>query len=346
MSDSTSILRDQVAQAAGRSSPLRIVGGNSKHFYGNPQPCEYETLKTGIHSGVMDYAPEELMLRVRAGTPLAEVKSLLGQEGQMLGFEPPDFGGNATMGGVVAAGLSGPRRPSAGSVRDFVLGITLLTGDATVLSFGGQVMKNVAGYDVSRLMTGAMGTLGVILDISLKVLPRPGEELTWCRRADAAADERLLGQLRRNGLGLSATATVGDRFYVRASAEADVEGDVVDGALWDRLANQQLSAFEGGNLWRISVPRTAPTFMEQAAVVEWEGALRWLLDPAEDPRQTFAGAGVSGHATLFRSDEGDRDDRFHPLDPLVGQIHRRLKQQFDPVGIFNPGRVNWYSNAN
>ncbi len=359
MPDCTETLQDRVADAVARASPLRIRGGDSKYFYGNQYDYgECEVLEMSAHSGIMDYVPEELMLRVRAGTPLAEVQAALSQEGQMLGFEPPDYGGNATIGGVVAAGLSGPRRPSAGSVRDSVLGVTLLTGDATVLGFGGQVMKNVAGYDVSRLMTGAMGTLGVILDVSLKILPRPREEKTWCCPVEPATNASLVERLRRDGLGLSATARLGDKFYVRASGEAQIDGDILGEVesenFWAALANQQLPEFGGKNLWRISVPRTAPDFIEEASVVEWEGALRWLVDPDFDPRQTL----TSGHCTLFRcesrtdsrtdsrTESAAHQDRFHPLDLLVGKIHRRLKQQFDPAGVFNPGRVNWYRDAN
>lgn len=351
MSDCTDTLRDRIAEAVARSSPLRVRGGDSKYFYGNQHDFgECEVLEVGAHSGIMDYVPAELMMRVRAGTPLAEVQAALSQEGQMLGFEPPDFGGNATIGGVVAAGLSGPRRSSAGSVRDFVLGVTLLTGDATVLSFGGQVMKNVAGYDVSRLMTGAMGTLGVILDVSLKILPRPREEKTWRCSVEPANNASLLDRLRRDGLGLSATARLGDTFYVRASGEAQINGDILSDIesdnFWAALGNHQLPEFEGKNLWRISVPRTAPDFIREASVVEWEGAQRWLVEPQFDPRQMLS----AGHCTLFRSDSrpdnAAHQDRFHPLDPLVGKIHRRLKQQFDPAGIFNPGRVNWYRDAN
>jgi len=336
--DATEQLTAAVLEACDTDSPLWVRGGNSKAFYGNPQPVDCHELDTRCHSGVIDYAPEELMIRVRAGTPLAEVKALLGEQGQMLGFEPPNFGGAATIGGVVAAGLSGSRRPFSGSVRDYVLGVTLLTGNGTVLAFGGQVMKNVAGYDVSRLMVGALGTLGVILDVSFKVLPHPAPEQTLCMPVDEF--RRQAEGLSLATLGLSAVASLKTNTYARVREESGLQGDVVGNTFWDQIANHQLPELQQGEtLWRISVPSASQQF-ENAVVTEWAGALRWLVDPVDHPHKVLQ----AGHATLFRTSNDNEQKRFHPLDPVVSRIHENLKTHFDPHGIFNPGRLTWHAN--
>ena len=335
--DGAEALTHVVRQAVASRLPLHIRGGNSKAFYGNPTDPECQELDTRCHAGVIDYIPEELMIRVRAGTPLAEVEQLLAEHDQMLPFEPPSFGAAATIGGVVASGLSGPRRPYVGAVRDFVLGITLLTGNGTVLSFGGQVMKNVAGYDVSRVVVGALGSLGVILDVSFKVLPQPVPEETLCLPV-----EDYRSQLRALGtpaIGLSAHAIIAGKQYVRVRAGA-IDGDAEDGKFWQALANHQLPQLQRGqSLWRISVPRSSTQF-EDADVIEWGGALRWISDPRENPHAVLQ----SGHGTLFRTSKQGEIKRFHPLDPVVARIHANLKQQFDPKHIFNPERLNWYAN--
>ncbi len=338
--DTTDILQAEVSHALADGIPLWIRGGNSKAFYGNPAVAACRELDTQSHTGVIDYVPEELMIRVRSGTPLFEVQKLLDENGQMLPFEPPDFGGKATIGGVVAAGLSGPRRPWSGAVRDFVLGVTLLTGQAKVLSFGGQVMKNVAGYDVSRLVVGAMGTLGLILDISLKVLPRPESEVTLRVCPD---DFRYrINKLFGASIGLSAHAYLEKNLYIRVNNRSGIDGDKVDNSLWHEINNHQLPVLQHGqNLWRISVPQSASEYLTQASVIEWGGALRWVADPTDDPHQII----TTGHATLFRSSDVMQRNRFHPLDPVVARIHRNLKQHFDPRGIFNPDRLTWRSNA-
>jgi glycolate oxidase FAD binding subunit len=344
LSDSTEDLQAQVNQARSDGNALRIRGGDSKAFYGNPADGDFRILDTRCHNGVIDYAPEELMIRVRAGTPLEEVQQLLSDNGQMLPFEPPHFGGAATMGGVVASGISGPRRPYTGAVRDFVLGVTLITGQGKVLSFGGQVMKNVAGYDVSRLVVGAMGTLGVILDVSFKVLPRPEGEVTLKLPDDTAVD--VYNDLLRRPCGLSAQASFDNGFFVRVSESAAVDGERTDDGLWQSIANQSLPLFQqvgqqGSDLWRISLPRLSAQYFDDAVVTEWGGAQRWLVDPAESPHDTVQ----NGHATLFRSNNAGMRHRFQPLAPQLAVLHRNIKKHFDPSAIFNPDRLNWYNDA-
>jgi glycolate oxidase FAD binding subunit len=342
--DITESLRDQVRTALANRSPLRIEGHGSKRFYGRPQPSGIDRLFASAHRGVIDYAPEELVIRVRAGTPLSEVKRLLGENNQQLAFEPPDFASNSTMGGVIASGLSGPRRPWAGSVRDFVLGVTLITGKGEVLEFGGQVMKNVAGYDISRLLTGSMGTLGVILDVSLKVLPAPELEIT---RALSVMRREFQSQLQslQGSIPISAAAHQDGLLIIRLSgsevavnaAARKIGGEAADNGIWEHL--NTLEGFSAvKNLWRVSVAPASDLFLEDAAVVDWGGGVRWLAAPGFNPRDALANE--DGHASLVKYDDLPPDmDVFQPLSGPLQAIHSRLKNRFDPAGIFNPGRM-------
>jgi glycolate oxidase FAD binding subunit len=348
MDDFISAVCDRVAGSAARKQALRIRGGGSKDFYG--EACVGEPLEMAAYCGIVAYEPKELVLTVRAGTPVAEVERALDAERQMLPFEPPRFDeGAATIGGTVATGLSGPRRPFAGAVRDFVLGTRIVNGKGEDLSFGGRVIKNVAGYDVSRLMTGALGTLGILTEISFKVLPRPAAEATLAFEMDEA---QAIGEANRwagQPLPLSATAWQGGVLRVRLSgAQAAVDaarrklgGEEVPGAgdYWRDLREHRLAFFAlSAPLWRLSVPQTAQPLGIGAPLIEWGGGLRWVsgeLDPLA-VRSTVERLG--GHATLFRG--GDRSvGIFHPLKPALAKIHRRLKAAFDPAGILNPGRM-------
>ncbi|MDE2388098.1 MAG: glycolate oxidase subunit GlcE, partial [Betaproteobacteria bacterium] len=270
---------------------------------------------------------------------------------QMLAFEPPHFGAAATLGGCVAAGLSGPRRVAAGSVRDFVLGVRMLDGKGEDLSFGGQVMKNVAGYDVSRLMTGALGTLGVLLEVSLKVLPKPAVETTLCMAMPEAVAIEKMNQWAGKPLPVSATCFTSGQLFARLSgaepavraARAKLGGEVVQGdtVFWQSIREHTHDSFQPDQqLWRLSVKSTAPSLhLPDKQLLEWNGALRWLCATGgeiEVIRRAAQEAG--GHATLFRSDAG-RAAVFHPLPPALMKIHRALKEKFDPAGIFNPGRL-------
>lgn len=336
----------QVQDAITREFPLAIEGRGSKKFYGYPSSAGQNRLDVSGHRGVIDYEAAELVLRVRAGTPLFEIKQLLAGNNQLLPFEPPDFNSRSTIGGVIASGLSGPRRPYAGSVRDFVLGVTLITGSGEILEFGGQVMKNVAGYDVSRLLTGSLGTLGVILDVSLKVLPAPEMEVTRSITIARKDFQSLLQSMQRN-MPISAAAYADGKLHVRLSgsevavstAGRLIDGDEADNSYWENL--NTLGCFSGvKNLWRVSVAPASKLFLDDAAVIDWGGGIRWLADPVYNPRERLADE--DGHATLMKYDRAELSsgiEVFQPLtEPLLG-IHHRLKQQFDPVGIFNPGRM-------
>ena len=363
MSDDTlRDLQERVRAADAARTPLRLRGGGTKDFYGEAprgEPLELSALR-----GIVDYEPTELVVTARCGTPLAELEAALAGQRQMLGFEPPHFGANATVGGCVAAGLSGPRRAAAGSVRDFVLGAKLLDARGRVLSFGGQVMKNVAGYDVSRLLAGSLGVLGAIVEVSLKVLPLPAAETTL--RLALTHDEALVrfNQWGGQPLPISATAWHDGAAWVRLSgappaidaAVRRLGGETVEQAeaadWWRALREQTLPFFghtERHTLWRLSVPSTTPRLdLPGRTLIEWGGALRWLR---ADDAAGGAGAGgataeairtacarVGGSATLFRGP--DRSvGAFHPLAPAVLAIHHRLKRELDPNGIFNPGRM-------
>lgn len=345
MNDLTEQFIERIA-AASADKPLRIRGGGSKDFYG--EMPRGEILDTRGHCGIVAYEPTELVITARCGTPLAEIEAALAKQNQFLAFEPPSFGDGATIGGVVAAGLSGPRRAAVGALRDFVLGVTILDGESRRLTFGGTVMKNVAGYDVSRLIAGSMGTLGLILEVSLKVLPRPVAETTL--RFDMPQTKALEATNAWAGQPLPVSATCwhdnvltlrlsGARAAVAAAREK-LGGELVaeSAAFWSDLREQRHAFFAGDEaLWRLSIPSVAPPLgLPGAQLIEWGGSQRWLRGDAEAVRAAAAGAG--GHATLFRS--GDKSAGvFQPLSPALMQIHRQLKTAFDPRGVFNPGRL-------
>jgi glycolate oxidase FAD binding subunit len=309
-------------------------------------------LETRDHRGITSYEPTELVVTARCGTSLREIEAALAGQGQMLAFEPPHFGA-ATIGGVVASGLAGPRRQAAGAVRDFVLGVTLLNGQGDVLRFGGQVMKNVAGYDVSRLLAGSLGTLGLILDVSLKVLPRPAMETTLRLALDEDAALRHLNAWAGQPLPVSASAWHGGVLMVRLSgAAAAVEaavrrigGDTVaepaGAAFWHDVREQRHAFFAGDPdipLWRLAVPTVAPALAPGVQqLIEWGGGQRWLRSTEAPEAVRAMAARHGGHATLYRG--AARHDVFHPLAPGIHAIHRNLKNAFDPAGIFNPGRM-------
>ena len=352
--DVTASLADRVRRAAAAATPLRIRGGGSKDFYG--QALKGDTLDMTVYTGIVSYEPSELVVTVRAGTPLAELEALLAAQGQCLPFEPPHFAGGgarATVGGMVASGLNGPARSSVGAARDFMLGVVLLNGKGERLVFGGQVMKNVAGYDVSRLMAGSLGTLGVLLEVSLKVLPVAPMEATLVFDMDEAAALQQLNRWGAMPLPVNASCWRGGRLWVRlrgakaavAAAQTSMGGEVLDSDAarhWTALREQvqPFFALQGGeSLWRLSLPDTAPPLNLGETLVEWGGAQRWLKRPDSDAalvRQ--AAAQVNGHATLFRS-AGKSAPVFSALKPPLDRIHRELKKQFDPAGIFNPGRL-------
>ncbi|HET7765346.1 MAG TPA: glycolate oxidase subunit GlcE [Burkholderiales bacterium] len=342
-------LSEKVREAAASRAALRLRGGGSKDFYG--QALQGEVLDTRVHSGIVAYEPSELVITARCGTPLAQLESAMRERGQALAFEPPHFG-DATVGGAVAAGLSGPGRQAAGALRDFVLGVKVMDGRGQVLSFGGQVMKNVAGYDVSRLMAGSLGTLGIILEVSLKALPLPAAEATL--RLELPED-RAIEQLNRWGgkpLPISASAWNDGSLAVRLSgaaaavkeASGKIGGARVEDAqalkFWNGVKEQTDRFFrDDAPLWRVSVPSTTPPLALQGGqLIEWGGALRWLRSHADARTVREAARRAGGHATLFRG--GDKSAGvFQPLAPALLKIHRQLKREFDPQGVFNHGRM-------
>lgn len=344
--------------------PLFVMGGGSKSFYGNYRPVTPQDghclLDMTPYRGIVNYHPSELVVTVRAGTPLADLEAELAAHGQMLAFEPPHFGPAATVGGCVAAGLSGPRRMSAGALRDFVLGARLLDSDGRMLSFGGEVMKNVAGYDVSRLLAGSHGIFGALLEVSLKVVPKPMQEVTLARPATQAQALSCFAQWRGKPLPVSATSWSGDAdggegmLCVRlsgappalASARQQIGGDAMEPdaaqAWWRSLREQTHTFFEPGKpLWRLALPPTAAALDLGPTLLEWGGGQRWLCGNYEAAALRRRAASLGGHATLFRPAgmSVPEDGVFHPLAPALALITRRLKQELDPAGLFNPGRL-------
>ena len=348
MQDIVDQLAHAIREAGASKQPLRIRGGGSKDFYGGE--LKGDVLDTRAYTGIVEYEPTELVITARAGTPIAEIESAMLERNQMLAFEPPRFGDASTLGGCIASGLSGPRRPHAGSARDLVLGVRMLDGRGTDLKFGGQVMKNVAGYDVSRLTVGSLGTLGVLLEVSLKALPLPAANTTIRREHSETHAIELMNQWAGKPLPISATCHTDGALYVRLSgaqsavraARERLGGEEVPAAefFWQRVRDHEHAFFESApTLWRMSVkPTSAPLALEGPKLIEWNGAQRWIaadLDPAS-AREAAARAG--GHATLFRG--GDkRGGVFHPLTAPMSALHRRIKSAFDPHGILGRGRL-------
>ncbi|MFJ4052720.1 glycolate oxidase subunit GlcE [Pseudomonas sp. NPDC089743] len=341
--DMSQDLLEQVNQALNLNTPLRIQGSNSKAMLG--RPVAGEIVDTRRHRGIVSYDPTELVLTARAGTPLQEIEATLFEAGQMLPCEPPHFGTGATLGGAVAAGLSGPRRPWAGSVRDYVLGTRVITGHGKLLRFGGEVMKNVAGYDVSRLMAGSFGCLGLLTEVSLKVLPRPRQCLSLRLPMDRHQALAELVEWGQQPLPISAACHDGEALYLRLeggegsvqSARQRLGGDVLDSRFWSELREQRLAFFDGDEpLWRLSVPiDTAELDLPGRHLIDWGGAQRWLKSsaPASVIREQVAKAG--GHATGFTPGEHSSA----PLPAALMRYHHALKRQLDPQGLFNPGRL-------
>lgn len=357
MDPAVTALSDRVRAASATGMALRIRGGASKDFYG--EPAQGESLETGGLNGITSYEPSELVVTVRAGTPLAELEALLASNGQCLPFDPPHFGAGATVGGMVAAGLSGPARASVGSVRDFVLGITMLNGRGELLTFGGQVMKNVAGYDVSRLLAGSLGTLGVVLEVSLKVMPLATATQTVRLEMNEASALAQLNAWGGQPLPLNASAWWDGNLIVRLrgalaavqAARKRIGGELVEahfaGPFWNGLRDHTDDFFvkahaavqSGASLWRISVPQTAaPLALTGELLVEWGGAQRWLCSTLPTAAVRDAAARAGGHATLFRATDKS-GGVFAPLQSPLDRIHRELKKSFDPQRIFNPGRL-------
>lgn len=343
----------RVADAYAAKQPLRIEGSGSKAFLGHP--VDGMPLDTRELSGIVAYEPSELVITACGGTPLLELQQVLDERGQMLPFEPPLFSDQATLGGVLACGLSGPRRPYAGSARDLVLGTRIVNGKGELLRFGGQVMKNVAGYDISRLMIGAHGTLGVIAEASLKVLPRPEIERTLVLDMDASQAIEAMNRWAGQPIPLSAAMHDGDQLYLRLSGYASgvdaairrIGGEEFpesDG-LWLAVREHQHPFFASRDdataLWRLSVPSTTPSLgLRGSTLIDWGGAQRWLETDLPADTVRAAVAKVGGHATLYwHGPLPASTPVFHPLAPTMERLHQALREAFDPAGILNPGRM-------
>jgi glycolate oxidase FAD binding subunit len=350
-------LIDQVQTARANKGTLRITGGGTKDFYGNAPSGHLLHVKP--LAGISNYEPSELVVTVRGGTLLDELEAALAEKGQGLAFEPPRYVARGTVGGMVAAGLAGPSRASAGGVRDHVLGATLLNGRGQVLTFGGQVMKNVAGYDVSRALAGSMGTLGVICEVSLKVLPLVPATATIRFECDQAEALKRLNAWGAQPLPITASAWWSGMLVLRLSgAKAAVDaalqslgGDVIDGPMaatfWRGLRDHGDEFFaaaakavdQGAALWRLSLPQTAPPIALQGEqLIEWGGAQRWLVSTAGASMVRDAAAAVGGHATLFRAQDKSAG-AFHPLAPAAARIQRELMSAFDPDRVFDRNRL-------
>lgn len=353
--DDSGALIQRVQEAVDSATPLRIRGGNSKHLLGNAGPPEAETgtLSVLSHTGIISYDPTELVVTVRSGTTMHELNSVLEDAGQMLPFEPPSLP-HSTIGGVLACGLSGPRRPFSGSARDYVLGTRIINGRAQDLSFGGQVMKNVAGYDVSRVQIGAWGTLGVLLDISMKVLPTPEAELTLVHTVEAH-DTAGFSALMRQPLPLSGAMLMGQTRYLRLggsaaavkAAASELGGDVLnesEAQVWTAVRNHEHAFFTdlsaGMTLWRISVADFAPPLtLSGEYLYEWSGAQRWLKTDVPASEVFAAALAAGGHASRY-SAALQNEPAFQPLTGPMQRLQARVRDSFDPLRLFNRGRFH------
>jgi glycolate oxidase FAD binding subunit len=340
---------DALRRARENRRPVTIsAGGSKRHLAG--RNCEYDPLDVSGHRGIVDYQPRELVITARAGTPLVEINALLQGNQQILPFEPPLFGGKATLGGTLACNVSGPARPWRGSIRDTVLGVQLINGKCERLNFGGRVMKNVAGYDVSRLQAGALGTLGVLCEVSLKVVPRPEKTLTLCFAMDATDAVQFMNRRAGEPKPLSGAFWLDGHLYLRLSGAASAVdstttlwgGDLLeaDTRTWDALREMTLPFFSGDTpLWRLSVKSSAPVTTDFGpTLIDWCGAQRWVRGDFAHAALQQSAAQAGGHATLFRG--GDRSAEVRaPLHAVEQNLQRRLKHTFDPDGILNPGRL-------
>lgn len=353
MSDNSQNLQHAIKQAIENNTALDILAGGSKSFLGVRHEAQILDMQT--HNGVVSYEPTELVITARAGTPLSVLKDTLLERGQWLPFEPPAFSSTATIGGTVACALAGPSRPYLGATRDFILGCRIINGRGEILQFGGEVMKNVAGYDVSRLMTGAMGTLGILLDVSIKVLPVAEQHITLAESLDITTAIDNMQALAGMGLPVTASAYIDGVQYTRlsgtgkttAAAAKKISGDVsteVNDNLWHQLREHELDFFKGAKhpLWRISVPAlTSELHIDGKWLYDWAGMQRWLVSdaPAKTIRAITEAAG--GHATLYRAPDSLKatTSTFHPLPAPLLALHKRLKNEFDPQGIFNHQRL-------
>jgi len=347
MSDQSENISCIVEEACNQKQALKIVAGNSKHFYG--RNIQAKTLSLQRHFGIEEYEPSELYITARSGTSLHEINQTIAEQNQILPCEPALFGNQATIGGLIASGLSGPRRASAGSVRDCILGTKIINGNGQPLSFGGRVMKNVAGFDVSRLMCGALGTLGVITSVTMRLLPMPEEEQTLVLNIDCAAAIKLMNQWASTPAPISATFYDGENLFFRLSSshtaieacKKKIGGDVIEnsGDFWNSIKEQSHAFFQHDDpLWRLSVPpSTHDLNLPGKNAMEWNGALRWYCGDCAESAIRSKASEIGGQASLYKGT--NVESIFHPLSETSMKIHKNLKHVLDPVGILNPGKM-------
>lgn len=354
-------LTEQIAAAVAGRKQIVIRGGGTKAFYGNAIRGQEQLVELDItpYAGISSYEPSELVMTARCGTTLREIEAVLDEKNQRLAWEPPHFGESATIGGAIATGLSGPGRMASGGASDFVLGTVLLNAEGQELHFGGTVMKNVAGYDMSRLLTGSMGIFGPILEISFKVLPKPIAQITLVRHCHLREAFDCFGQWQAKALGISASAwiplddTQEGALYLRVSgAEPAVRQarEVIGGEQVDEVVASQLwlslrehtHPFFSDTIWRMSVPPLADMVNESVPLIEWGGAQRWMRKVSDVTNVRHAAAQRGGHATLFRAGPGTSqpaDGVFQPVSEGIAGITRRLKSNLDPLGTFYSDRL-------
>lgn len=347
MTDTQQDIASRIQDAYQQKQPLEIIAGNTKSFYGRKiDAVPFSTLQ---HTGITEYEPSELYISARSGTTLKEIEQTILNNNQILPFEPPYFGSSATLGGCVASGLSGPRRATSGAVRDCILGTEIINGKGEYLRFGGKVMKNVAGYDVSRMMCGALGTLGVLMSITIRLLPKPQSEQTLV--FSMSPDDSILHMNKWANTPMPISASFYDEvnLYIRLSGSAssidkcvkEIGGDLVNSSdiFWMDIKEQTHKFFLTElPLWRICVPPNSPTLnISGDCVMEWNGALRWYVTEQSESEIRAEVLRVNGHAMLFRGE--NTQQKFHPLTDAAMRIQTNLKQAFDPVGILNPGKM-------
>ena len=345
-------ISSHVEEAFEKKKALRICAGNTKQFYG--RPIEAETLSLAAHAGIIEYEPSELYITARSGTSLNEIERTLQAKNQIIPCEPPYFGANATLGGMIACGLAGPRRATAGAIRDCVLGTEIINGKGEHLKFGGKVMKNVAGYDVSRLMCGAFGTLGILMSITLRLAPKPETEQTIALSFNIEDAIKKMNTWANTSMPISANYYDEGKLYLRLSGSSSavqtciktIGGEKIanSDAFWSSIKEQSTNFFQTTlPLWRISVsPNTAPLDISGSCAMEWNGGLRWYA--TEDSASNIRGKveRVGGQANLFRqapTEDSPSETVFHPLPQASFNLHKKLKQVFDPGCILNPNKM-------
>ena len=341
-------LQQQVQSAVADAEPLCIIGGDTKRHLG--RELIGKIIDVRGYAGVVEYQPTELVITVRAGTSVSELQAILAEHNQALACDPAQFDGKATIGGTLACNQSGPSRPWHGSIRDHVLGIRLINGKGEHLTFGGQVMKNVAGYDVSRLQAGAMGTYGLLTEVSLKVMPKPESSITVRRSVGADAAIRAMSAISMTPVPLSAACWYDDNLYLRLSgpvavvesAASELQGEVLteDAIFWTALREQTLPFFDSASeLWRFSVrPNSAHVKPEGKWLINWGGAERWLAG-RQDREELEGIAGQHGGEVTWSHGGDRRGERLPSVSAGKRALLTSLKKAFDPAGVFNPGRL-------